>query len=70
MKIGLSMEEPVSNVYRVTIVHQWNNDKEVRTVNADNPDGAVARIIDMLTGGLMEPDEFWDKWRIESIIKE
>lgn len=68
--IANDTEEPSSRVYRLTIVDMASGNKEVKTVSASNPDDAIGRVIDMLSGGLFEPDEFWDKYKIMSIIEE
>lgn len=63
-------EDPISPVYRITIINRSNNDKDVRTITADNPDDAIFRVMDMISGGLFEPDEFWDKYKILSVVEE
>ncbi len=63
-------EEPTSSIYRINIIDIASGDKDCKTISASNPDDAIGRVMDMLSGGLFEPEEFWDKYKILSIIEE
>jgi len=63
-------DDPITSVYRVVVEEKATEVKEIRTIVAANPDAALDRIMDMLTGGLLTPDEFWDKYKVINIHKE
>lgn len=70
MLIASGTEEPTSSVYVVSYEELSSSIQGTRTISADSPDSALDRLVDMVGGGVLSPEEFFDRFKIKSIIKE
>jgi hypothetical protein len=61
---------PGRRPYRVNLVEKASGEKFVKQVTASDPDDAIGRVMDQVTQGLMEPEEFWDAYGIQHVIAE
>jgi hypothetical protein len=57
-------------VYRATIVEVATGDQQVKTVTASNPDDAVGRVMDQVGQGLLDPEQFWETYKIPHLVVE
>lgn len=70
MLIASGVEEPNSSVYIVSFEELGSGIKGTRTISADSPDTVLDRLTDMIGGGVLSSEEFLDRFKIQSIIKE